>query len=251
MSQTDKRVILITGGGGDIGSVAAGAFAARGYRVAVCDLRLDAAQATVDAVRAAGGEADAYGTDIGDAAEVAALFEQIAQRYGRLDAAFNNAGLGGGGIPLADISEEDWERNVRVNLSGTWRCMKHEIKLMLAHGGGAIVNNCSILGLNGGANASYTATKHGIAGLTKSAAVSYASQGVRVNAVCPGLIEAGLGLNVIKRGEDTLRRFVALHPAGRPGTAMEVVNAVLWLCSDEASFIHGHMLPVDGGYSSH
>ena len=127
MSQTDKRVILITGGGGDIGSVAAGAFAKRGYRVAVCDLRRDAAQATVDTVRAAGGEADAFGTDIGDAAEVTALFEQIAQRYGRLDAAFNNAGLGGGGIPLADISEEDWERNVRVNLSGTWRCMKHEI----------------------------------------------------------------------------------------------------------------------------
>ena len=251
MTDAPLKTVLITGGGGGIGSVAAAAFATRGYRVAVCDLRLDAAQATVEAVRAVGGEADAFGADIGDAAQVGALFERIAAQYGRLDAAFNNAGLGGGGIPLADISEEDWERNVRVNLSGTWRCMKHEIKLMLAQGGGTIVNNCSILGLNGGANASYTATKHGIAGLTKSAAVSYASQGVRVNAVCPGLIEAGLGLNVIKRGEETLRKFISLHPVGRPGTAMEVVKAVLWLCSDEASFIHGHMLPVDGGYSSH
>ncbi|MFI4979815.1 MAG: SDR family oxidoreductase, partial [Nevskiales bacterium] len=137
-------------------------------------------------------------------------------------------------------------------LSGTWRCMKHEIRMMLnQEGGGAIVNNCSILGINGGANASYTATKHGIAGLTKSAAVSYAAKGVRVNAVCPGLIEAGLGLNVIRRGEEALRKFLSLHPIGRAGTAMEVVNAVLWLCSDEASFIHGHMMPVDGGYSSH
>ncbi len=251
MTDAPLKTVLITGGGGGIGSVAAAAFATRGYRVAVCDVRLDAAQATVEAVRAVGGEADAFGADIGDAAQVSALFERIAAQYGRLDAAFNNAGLGGGGIPLADISEEDWERNVRVNLSGTWRCMKHEIKLMLAQGGGTIVNNCSILGLNGGANASYTATKHGIAGLTKSAAVSYASQGVRVNAVCPGLIEAGLGLNVIKRGEEALRKFISLHPVGRPGTAMEVVKAVLWLCSDEASFIHGHMLPVDGGYSSH
>ena len=251
MTDTPGKTILITGGGGGIGSVAADAFAARGYRVAVCDVRLDAAQATVDAVRAAGGEADAFGADIGDAAQVSEMFERIAAQYGKLDAAFNNAGLGGGGIPLADISEEDWERNVRVNLSGTWRCMKHEIRLMLAHGGGAIVNNCSILGLNGGANASYTATKHGIAGLTKSAAISYAGRGVRVNAVCPGLIEAGLGLNVINRGEDALRKFISLHPVGRAGTAMEVVKAVLWLCSDEASFIHGHMLPVDGGYSSH
>ncbi|WP_029920108.1 SDR family oxidoreductase [Nevskia soli] len=252
MSQTNKPTILITGGGGGIGSVAAGAFAARGYRVAVCDIRLDAAQLTVDAVRGAGGQADAYGADIGDAAQVAALFERIAADYGRLDAAFNNAGIGGGGIPLADISEEDWERNLRINLSGTWRCMKHEIRMMLnQEGGGAIVNNCSILGINGGANASYTATKHGIAGLTKSAAVSYAAKGIRVNAVCPGLIEAGLGLNVIRRGEDALRKFLSLHPIGRAGTAMEVVNAVLWLCSDEASFIHGHMMPVDGGYSSH
>ncbi|MDR3417975.1 MAG: SDR family oxidoreductase [Nevskia sp.] len=251
MNDTQAKTILITGGGGGIGSVTALAFAGRGYRVAVCDVRLDAAQATVDAVRSAGGQADAYGADIGDAAQTADLFARLAADYGRLDAAFNNAGLGGGGVPLLDISEEDWERNVRVNLTGTWRCMKHEVKLMLAQGGGCIVNNCSILGINGGANASYTATKHGIAGLTKSAAISYAAKGVRVNAVCPGLIEAGLGLNVIKRGDEALRRFLALHPAGRPGTALEVAKAVLWLCSDDASFTHGHLLAVDGGYGSH
>jgi NAD(P)-dependent dehydrogenase (short-subunit alcohol dehydrogenase family) len=251
MNSKDKRTILITGGGGGIGSVASALFASRGYRVAVCDVKLEAAQATVEKVKAAGGEAEAFGADIGDAASTAALFEQVLARYGRLDAAFNNAGLGGGGVPLLDISEEDWERNVRVNLTGTWRCMKHEVRIMLDQGGGAIVNNCSILGLNGGANASYTATKHGIAGLTKSAALSYAGKGVRVNAVCPGLIEAGLGLNVIKRGDEALRKFIALHPAGRAGTAMEVAQAVAWLCSGEASFVHGHMLAVDGGYSSH
>jgi NAD(P)-dependent dehydrogenase (short-subunit alcohol dehydrogenase family) len=245
------KTILITGGGGGIGSVTAALFAARGYRVAVCDVRAEAAEETAAQIRAGGGDAQAYTADISNAAQTAALFEQLIAAYGRLDAAFNNAGLGGGGVPLLEISEEAWERNVQVNLTGTWRCMKHEVALMLKQGGGAIVNNCSILGLNGGANASYTATKHGIAGLTKSAAVSYAGKGVRVNAVCPGLIEAGLGLNVIKRGDEALRKFLSLHPVGRPGTAVEVAHAVFWLCSDEASFVHGHMLPVDGGYSSH
>ena len=249
--KTPGKTILITGGGGGIGSAACAAFAARGWRVAVSDVRLDAAQAVVNAIREAGGEAEAFGADIGDAAQTQALFDSLMARFGRLDAAFNNAGLGGGGVPLLDISEEDWERNVRVNLTGTWRCLKHEVRIMLAQGGGAIVNNCSILGLNGGANASYTATKHGIAGLTKSAAVTYAGKGVRVNAVCPGLIEAGLGLNVIRRGAEALQKMLSLHPAGRAGSAMEVVQAVMWLCSDEASFVHGHLLSVDGGYSAH
>ena len=251
MSETARKTILITGGGGGIGSVTAALFASRGYRVAVCDVRAEAAEETAAQIRAGGGDARAFAVDISNAAQTAALFEQLLAAYGRLDAAFNNAGLGGGGIPLLEISEEAWERNVQVNLTGTWRCMKHEVGIMLQQGGGAIVNNCSILGLNGGANASYTATKHGIAGLTKSAAISYAGKGVRVNAVCPGLIEAGLGLNVIKRGDEALRKFLSLHPVGRPGTAVEVAHAVFWLCSDEASFVHGHMLPVDGGYSSH
>lgn len=251
MSETARKTILITGGGGGIGSVTAALFAARDYRVAVCDVRAEAAEETAAQIRAGGGDARAFAADISSAAQTAALFEQLIVAYGRLDAAFNNAGLGGGGVPLLDISEEAWERNVQVNLTGTWRCMKHEVGIMLQQGGGAIVNNCSILGLSGGANASYTATKHGIAGLTKSAAISYAGKGVRVNAVCPGLIEAGLGLNVIKRGDEALRRFLSLHPVGRPGTAVEVAHAVFWLCSDEASFVHGHMLPVDGGYSSH
>ena len=251
MNDSTSKTVLVTGGGGGIGSVASSAFAARGYRVAVSDIRLEAAQATVDAIRTAGGQAEAFAADIGDAAQTAALFEAVLAKWGRLDAAFNNAGIGGGGIPLADITEEDWERNVRINLTGTWRCLKHEIKIMMAQGGGAIVNNCSILGINGGANASYTATKHGIAGLTKSAAITYAAKGVRVNAVCPGLIDAGLGLNVINRGDEVLRRFLSLHPVGRAGTAMEVVKAVLFLCSDDASFIHGHLLAVDGGFSSH
>jgi len=250
-NQIPGKTILVTGGGGGIGTVACSVFASQGYRVAVSDVRAEAVQRTVAAVREAGGVAEAFVADISDAAQTATLFEQIIARWGRLDAAFNNAGLSSGRLPLADLTEEEWDRNLRVNLTGTWRCMKHEIKIMLGQGGGVIVNNCSTLGINGGISASYTATKHGIAGLTKSAAIAYAAKGIRVNAVCPGLIDAGLGADLVKRGDEAMRRMIALHPVGRAGTALEVVQAVVWLCSDQASYVHGHLLPIDGGFCSH
>ena len=241
----------MTGGGGGIGGVACSVFATHGYKVAVSDVRPEAVQSTVEAVREAGGVAEGFVADISDPAQTAALFEEIIAKWGRLDAAFNNAGLSGGGIPLADLTEEEWDRNLRVNLTGTWRCMKHEITIMLGQGGGVIVNNCSTLGINGGVSAAYTSTKHGIAGLTKSAAITYAAKGIRVNAVCPGFIDSGMGANLVKRGDDAMRRMIALHPVGRAGTALEVAQAAVWLCSDQASYIHGHLLAVDGGFSSH
>ena len=244
------KVALVTGAGGGIGSVTALEFAAHGYQVAVCDMDAGSAAATVAAIKKARGKARAYVTDIGDAAAVHALFAVIEKDFGRLDAAFNNAGVGGARTPLADVAYADWERILRVNLTGTFLCMQHEIKLMLANGGGAIVNNGSIFAINGGISAPYTATKHGIAGLTKSAAISYAEKNVRVNAVCPGLIEAGMGLKVLNRTSTNPRELIAAHPVNRTGSALEVAHAVLWLCSDQASFVHGHLLAVDGGYSA-
>ncbi|HVT36569.1 MAG TPA: SDR family oxidoreductase [Nevskiaceae bacterium] len=248
--KTSTRVALVTGAGGGIGSVTALEFARHGYRVAVCDIDEASVQATAAAVKKAGGKARAYVTDVADAHSVERLFAAIEKDFGRLDAAFNNAGVGGARTPVAEVKFDDWERILRINLTGTFLCMQQEIRLMLKQGGGAIVNNGSIFALNGGISAPYTATKHGIAGLTKSAALSYAQQGVRVNAVCPGLIEAGMGLKVLKRTSTDPKELIAAHPVNRTGTALEVAHAVLWLCSDQAGFVHGHLLAIDGGYGA-
>lgn len=247
----DAPVALITGGGGGIGRAAAFAFGARGYRLAIADIRGEAAEAVVADLRQQGHEAAAFTIDVGDAVAVPALMDALRQRYGRLDAAFNNAGASSLRVPLAEIEDEDWERVLRANLTGTFLCMKHEIRWMLEQGRGCIVNNCSIFGVGGSIGGSYTASKHGIAGLTRSAALSYAGRGIRINAVCPGLIDAGMGARFIERASaDDLAEAISLHPAGRAGTAEEVANAVLWLCSDEARYVHGHLLAVDGGYGA-
>ena len=245
-----SRTALVTGGGGGIGRVAAMEFARAGYRVAVCDRDAEQAGQTVQSLREAGGEAEAWITDVGDKDAVRRLIDGIRERHGRIDAAFNNAGLSACRIPLADVEEDEWERVMRTNLTGTFLCMKYEIRAMLEQGGGCIVNNSSIVGLGGGFSAPYTATKHGICGLTKSAAIAYAQRGVRVNAVCPGLIEAGMGMNVLTRTDPDPSVIIAAAPLNRPGSAEEVARAVVWLCSDSASYIHGHMLAVDGGYGT-
>lgn len=241
-------VALVTGACGGIGAVTTRVFAARGYRLALTDIDGDRLERATAELRAGGTEAYGHACDVGDADSVAGLFAWLERRYGRLDAAFNNAGVGGGGTPLAETDDARWDACLRVNLNGTYQCMKHEVRMMLAQGHGAIVNNCSVLGINGGANAAYTASKHGIAGLTKSAAISYGARGLRVNAVCPGLIAAGLGLNILQRQADRGAEMIALHPAGRAGRAEEVAEAVAWLCSEQASFVNGHLLAVDGGY---
>lgn len=246
------RVALVTGGAGGIGQVTARAFAQQGYQVVVADLAIAKAQVIAEDIRAAGGDAVALAVDITQRKSVEALMEQIEARYGRLDVAFNNAGVGNPKSPIADCDDELWLQSINVNLTGTWYCLKAEIRWMERLGGGCIVNNGSVYSMRAGPNAPYTATKHGIAGLTKSAAMTYASKNIRINAVCPGLIDAGMGAPLVqyacKRGGAEI--LIDRSPLGRAGTADEVARAVLWLCSDEASFMHGHLLAVDGGFSA-
>lgn len=250
MQEQGQRTVLITGAGGGIGQRTAEIFAAAGYALALTDRDTRALHTTTESLQAQGWTARAFVADLGDPASVDGLFTALRQHYPRLDAAFNNAGVGARRKPLAELSEGEWADCLNINLSGTWRCMKQEIRWMLETGGGRIVNNASVFALNGGPSAAYTATKHGVAGLTRSAALSYAAQGIRVNAICPGLIEAGLGLHAMKVRADPLVDPVSLHPVGRVGQADEVAQAALWLCSDQASFVHSHLLAVDGGYGA-
>jgi NAD(P)-dependent dehydrogenase (short-subunit alcohol dehydrogenase family) len=245
------KTVLITGAGGGIGEVTAAVFAQRGYRVAVADIDRDAAERSAGAIRQQGGTASAYAANIGIAAEVERLFSEVLADFGRIDVAFNNAGVSGGRKALMDLEEAEFDHCIQTNLKGTWLCMKQEIRHMLEQGGGVIVNNSSVIGMQAGVGAAYCASKHGIVGLTRSASLVYASKGVRINAVCPGLIESGLGQKLITRLGDDAKHLYATIPAGRAGRADEVAKAVVWLASDDASFVHGHMLAVDGGYLSH
>lgn len=245
-----SKSILITGAGGGIGRVTSLEFAKRGWRVAAADFNAQSCAETVALIAAAGGEADAFTVDITDTLSVQKLVADVKDRYGRLDAAFNNAGQASIRVPLAEVKESDWDRVLRTNLTGTFLCMKYEILLMLEQGGGCIVNNSSVFGVGGGLSAAYTASKHGISGLTKSAAIAYAEKNIRVNAVCPGLIEAGMGIRSLASPRSNPQQLIAGAPINRTGQADEVAHAVVWLCSDEATFVHGHLLAVDGGYGA-
>ena len=200
-------------------------------------------------MRSAGGEGHFIKSDVSQAAHVESLVHQTVDKYGRLDVAFNNAGIEGVWLPLTEQTEENWEQVQSINLKGVWLSMKYEIRQMLKQGGGgAIVNMSSVTGLIGVAGASfYVASKHGVLGLTKSAAMECAAQGIRVNAVCPAVIETPMSERAF--GEPTVnQRMRSLHPIGRFGKPMEVAEAVLWLCSDKASFITGQSLGIDGGF---
>lgn len=242
------KVALITGGNSGIGRAAAELFAKKGAAVVVADLRATEGQDTVTAIHAAGGAATFIQADVTAAAEVQRLVEATVQAYGRLDYAFNNAGVIGPRVPTADCAEEDWHAVIAVNLTGVWLCMKHEILQMLKNDGGVIVNMASILGLSVNARygPAYAASKHGVVGLTKLAAVQYAPHNIRVNAVCPGIIRTPMTAQIFEDAE-LEARITAWHPLGRVGEAEEVAEAVVWLCSESASFITGHALPVDGG----
>lgn len=242
------KVALVTGGGSGMGRATAQEFARDGARVVVADIRSDDAEATAQAIIQQGGEALAYVVDVSRLDQVAALVDATVAAWGRLDCAFNNAGINIEHGPLADCTEEEWDRVLAVNLKGVWLCMKFEIPHMIAAGGGSIVNTASIVGLTGSRNTpAYVASKHGIVGLTRAAALEYGRVGIRVNAVCPGAIKTQMYLD--REGDDPENnaRIAAANALNRLGTGDDVAGAVLWLCSDASAFVTGHCLVVDGG----
>jgi NAD(P)-dependent dehydrogenase (short-subunit alcohol dehydrogenase family) len=246
--QFEGKVALVTGGASGIGRATALAFAQEGARVVVADQDGEGGAETARMIMSNGGYALFATVDVTQAPDVAMLVEQTVAQYGRLDIAFNNAGVAG--IPglTHEQSEEEFERLISVNLKGVWLCMKYEIPQMLAQGGGVIVNTSSLLGLSGDRNAAiYAASKHGVLGLTKSAAKEYIARGIRINAICPGTIRTPMLERSLGGDPDSIPGFGDWIPAGRIGTPEEVAAAVLWLCSDGAAFVVGHALQVDGG----
>jgi NAD(P)-dependent dehydrogenase (short-subunit alcohol dehydrogenase family) len=240
----EGKVALVTGAASGIGRASSLAFARGGAKVAVADINVDGGEETVRMIEAAGGEALFVRTDVSQAADVAALIESVVQRFGRLDCAHNNAGILGRFAPTADCAEEEFDRTIAINLRGVFLCLKHEIPQMLASGGGAIVNTSSVAGLVAQPGLSaYTASKHGVAGLTKAAAIEYAQHGIRVNAVCPGFIDTPMTAPFSKARDYSKDPTL---PMRRLGTPEEVAEAVVWLCSDAASYVTGHLLTVDG-----
>ena len=248
-TELQGKVGIVTGGTSGIGRDAAVLFAKAGAKVVVAGRREVEGKETIDLIRAAGGEALFVRTDVSRAADVAALVQKTVEKFGRLDVAFNNAGIEGAWISIAEQSEEDWDRTIDINLKGVWLCLKHEIRQMLKQGGGgAIVNMASVAGWIGSAGAAtYCASKHGVMGLTKAAALETARSGIRINVVCPAVIETPMGERIF--GAPQMRKYaLGLHPIGRFGTPMEVAEAVVWMCSDRASFMTGQSLVLDGGF---
>ena len=247
--QLDGKVALVTGGSSGIGHVTALTFAREGAKVVVADMQQDGGHQTVYMIQESGGEATFVPVDVTKATDVEAMIAKAVQTYGRLDCAYNNAGVGSRArAPLADYPEEDWHRIIAINLTGVWLCMKYEIPQMLQQGGGAIVNTASIAGLAGLSETSaYVASKHGVVGITRTAALEYARQGIRVNCVCPGYIRTPMTAQSMS-DPDRLAQMIAREPIGRVGNPEEVAAAVMWLCSDAASFVTGHTMTVDGGY---
>jgi NAD(P)-dependent dehydrogenase (short-subunit alcohol dehydrogenase family) len=243
------KVAIVTGGTSGIGRDTAVLFAKAGAKTVVAGRREKEGKETVELIRAAGGDGLFVKTDVARAADVEALVQNTVEKFGRLDIAFNNAGVEEAFVPITDESEENWDRTIDINLKGTWLCLRAEIRQMLKQGGGgAIVNMASVAGLIGTAgSAAYAASKHGVLGLTKSAALESAQSGIRINAVCPAVIETPMGDRLF--GEPGIQKFIlGLHPIGRFGKPMEIAEAVLWMCSDRASFMTGNSLVLDGGF---
>ncbi|NQT72631.1 MAG: SDR family oxidoreductase [Chloroflexi bacterium] len=246
----EGKVAMVTGAGSGIGRASALAFAKNGAKVVVNDIVAEGAEETVEMIKAAGGEAILVKADVTQAIEVENLINKTVEIYGQLDYAHNNAGIDGEPAPLADCTIENWDRTIGINLRGVFLCMKYEIPQMVKQGNGAIVNTASIAGLIGTANMpAYNAAKHGVVGLTRTAALEYAATGIRINAVCPGATRTALLDSVMVVMPELLETLESSHPVGRIAEPEEIANTVVWLCSDEASFVTGHPMVVDGGYS--
>jgi NAD(P)-dependent dehydrogenase (short-subunit alcohol dehydrogenase family) len=246
--QFEGKVALVTGSGNGIGRATALALAREKAKVVVSDIAVEAAQETVRMIEALGSEATFVRADVAEESDIKALVEATVKTYGALDCAVNNAGTEGDVVSIAESPLENWERVLRINLTGVWLSMKYEIQQMLKQGGGAIVNIASIEGLIAFPGVSpYVASKHGVNGITKTAALECANSNIRVNSVCPGLIDTQM-VDRLEKPVPEIPTLVAMSPAGRKGRPEEIAAAVLWLCSEGASFVNGHTLTVDGGY---
>jgi NAD(P)-dependent dehydrogenase (short-subunit alcohol dehydrogenase family) len=253
MALVEGKIALMTGAGAGIGRATALKFAEEGAKVLVSDIDTDGGNETVELVKKAGGEAAFFKADVSKSDEVRAMVAKVIATYGRLDCACNNAGIVGKLALIGEQTEENFDGIIAVNLRGVFLCLRAEIAQMLKSGGGAIVNLSSVAGLIGFAGLSpYAASKHGVNGLTKNAALEYAKQGIRVNSVCPGGIDTRMLDSVAEQAtggsQESSEMMAPLHPIGRIGTADEVSNLIVWLCSTKASFVTGVHVPIDGGY---
>jgi NAD(P)-dependent dehydrogenase (short-subunit alcohol dehydrogenase family) len=247
----ENKVALVTGAASGMGLATAVAFAQAGAAVTLADVNEDGARSAADKLAAAGHKSIGIRCNVADEAEVAAMVEQTVSNFGRLDAAFNNAGVQAPPSDMADEPAEEFDRVNAVNLRGVWACMKHELRQMREQGSGAIVNCSSLGGLVGlPSRATYHASKHGVIGLTRSAALEYAPRGIRINAVCPGIIDTPMVAGMLVNQAEAMKEMMKEQPIGRLGRPEEIAAAVVWLCSLGASFVIGHALAVDGGYTA-
>ena len=247
MNGIQDGVAIVTGGGSGIGRQSSLRFAEAGAKVVVADIDEDGGHETVKMITSDGGEATFVKTNVTDSDDVDAMVQTALDEYGGLDFAHNNAGIADEGTRLAEYDEAQWDRMIDVNLKGVWRCLKAEIPEMIERGGGAIVNTSSVAGVSANGSAHYAASKHGVIGLTRRATVDYAEDGIRFNAVCPGVIDTPMVQQAGEDNSEEMDRITAGIPAGRLGEPQEIADTVVWLCSEDASYVMGQPIIVDGG----